>query len=97
QRDQHHAGLHALLDVPAHVGEVGTELPRAHRRARRARARAAHRPALSRRAQPRSPAPTHARVCGTSMTARPRSATNDVVCFSVTAGGTTTCTAGSRP
>ncbi|KAJ8146433.1 hypothetical protein OY671_000530 [Metschnikowia pulcherrima] len=31
------------------------------------------------------------------MTARPRSAMNDVECPSVTAGGTTTCTAGSRP
>ena len=32
QRDQHHAGLHPALDVPADVGRHGGLLPRAHRR-----------------------------------------------------------------
>ena len=35
QRDQHDAGLHAALDVPADVGRDRDALPRAHRRADR--------------------------------------------------------------
>ena len=40
QRDQHDAGVHADLDVPDLLAELGAQLPRAHRRAHRGRGRA---------------------------------------------------------
>lgn len=61
QRGQHDARLHPVLDVPRPVGVDGARLPRPHRRAHRAGAGAAHRPALT--GTPGLPPASHRRRC----------------------------------
>ncbi len=54
QRDQHDAGLHPDVDVPAHVGRDRARLPRAGRPADQAGPPARHGPALTQRTRRRS-------------------------------------------